>query len=60
VDYDARFAELTKTFLLIDEGDINEVVVASDGAEAIEYLFHPERSPSEMSGLVLLDLNPLL
>jgi two-component system response regulator len=57
VDDDARFAELTKTFLLKGEEGTNEVVVARDGVEAIEYLFHPERGPSEMPGLVLLDLN---
>jgi two-component system response regulator len=56
VDDDARFAELTKTFLLKGEGT-NEVVIARDGVEAIEYLFHPERGPSEMPDLVLLDLN---
>ena len=42
VDDDARFAELTKTFLLKGEEGTNEVVVARDGVEAIEYLFHPE------------------
>ena len=38
---DARFAKLTKTFLLKGEEGTNEVVVARDGVEAIEYLFHP-------------------
>lgn len=57
VDDDARFAELTRAFLLIGERLTNEVVVARDGVEAIEYLFQPERGPSEMPGLVLLDLN---
>src|SRR5215207_1978972 len=57
VDDDARFAKLTKTFLLKGEEGTNEVVVARDGVEAIEYLFHPERGPSEMPGLMLLDLN---
>jgi two-component system, response regulator len=57
VDDDPRFAELTKTFLLKGEEGTNEVVVARDGMEAIEYFFHPERGPSVMPGLVLLDLN---
>jgi two-component system, response regulator len=57
VDDDARFAELTRAFLLKGEAGTTEVVVARDGVEAIEYLFHPERGPSEMPGLVLLDLN---
>ena len=57
VDDDARFAKLIKTFLLRGKEGTNEVVVARDGVEAIEHLFHPERGPSEMPGLVLLDLN---
>ena len=44
-------------FLLKGDGVTNKVVLARDGVEATEYLFHPERSPSEMPGLVLLDLN---
>jgi two-component system response regulator len=36
----------------------NEVVVASDGAQAIEYLFGSEgHPPSELPAIVLLDLN---
>ena len=36
----------------------NEVVVASDGAQALEYLFGSEgRPPSELPAIVLLDLN---
>ena len=39
---------------------VNEVVVARDGAEALEYLFgagaHPDREPGTMPQLVLLDL----
>jgi two-component system response regulator len=50
-------AELTMACLRKGEGAANEVVLARDGVEAIEYLFHPERGPSEMPGLVLLDLN---
>jgi two-component system, response regulator len=57
VDDDARFAKMTKAFLLIGEGDTNEVLIARDGAEAIEYLFQPGRDASEMPCLVLLDLN---
>ena len=58
VDDDPRFAELTKTFLLRGEEGTNAlVVVARDGVEAIEYLFHPGRDASEMPSLMLLDLN---
>jgi two-component system response regulator len=57
VDDDANFAELTKACLLHGDGVANEVVVARDGVEAIEYLFHPGRAATEMPGLVLLDLN---
>src|SRR5215210_6781997 len=57
VDDDANFAELTKACLLHGEGVANEVVLARDGVEAVEHLFHPVRAASEMPGLVLLDLN---
>jgi two-component system, response regulator len=57
VDDDARFAELTKTFLLKGEEGTNEVVVAHDGVEAIEYLLQSGRGASQMPCLVLLDLN---
>ena len=57
VDDDARFAELTKAILLQGEGITDEVLLASDGVEAIEYLFHPGRAAKDMPGLVLLDLN---
>ena len=57
VDDDANFAELTKAFLLQDEGIANEVVLARDGVEAVEHLLHPGRAAPEMPGLVLLDLN---
>jgi two-component system, response regulator len=57
VDDDANFAELTKAFLLQDEGIANEVVLARDGVEAVEHLLNPGRAAPEMPGLVLLDLN---
>lgn len=57
VDDDANFAELTKAFLLQDEGVANEVVLARDGVEAVEHLFHSGRAAPEMPDLVLLDLN---
>ena len=45
------------TGVLRAEGFNDEVVVARDGVEAIEYLFSPERSAEDMPRLVLLDLN---
>jgi len=57
VDDDANFAELTRDILLQGEGVTDEVRLARDGVEAIEYLFHPERAATEMPGLVLLDLS---
>ena len=58
VDDDANFAELTKACLLHGEGVANEVMIARDGVEAVEHLFHPGgAAPEEMPGLVLLDLN---
>ena len=57
VDDNARFAKLTKTYLLTGEGFTDEVVVARDGAEDGEHLLRSERSPSEMPCLALLDLN---
>jgi two-component system, response regulator len=56
VDDDPRSAELVVTFLRL-EGFTDEVVVARDGVEAIEYLYSPERSAEDMPRLVLLDLN---
>jgi two-component system, response regulator len=56
VDDDPRSAELVVTFLRL-EGSTDEVVVARDGVEAIEYLYSPERSAEDMPRLVLLDLN---
>jgi CheY-like chemotaxis protein len=49
-------AELALGFLRM-EGFTNEVVVARDGVEAIDYLFRPEQSAEEMPRLILLDLN---
>jgi two-component system response regulator len=57
VDDDANFAELTRAILLQGKGITDEVVLARDGVEAIEYMFHPGRAATEMPGLVLLDLN---
>jgi two-component system response regulator len=57
VDDDANFAELTRALLLQGEGGTNEVLLASDGVEAIEYLFHLGRGATDMPDLVLLDLN---
>ena len=49
-------AELTMTCLRKAEGAANEVVLAHDGVEAIDYLFHTELEASDMPGLVLLDI----
>ena len=49
-------AELALGFLRM-EGFTDEVVLARDGVEAIDYLFRPEQSAEEMPRLVLLDLN---
>ena len=49
-------AELALGFLRM-EGFTDEVVVARDGVEAIDYLFHLEQGAEEMPRLVLLDLN---
>jgi CheY-like chemotaxis protein len=57
VDDDAKFAELTREILLQGEGVTDEVLLARDGVEAIEYLFHSERAATEMPNLVLLDLS---
>jgi len=42
-------------------GVTNHVVVAHDGAEALDYLFctgpHTERAPADMPAVVLMDLN---
>jgi len=58
VDDDANFADLTRACLLHGEGVANEVVIARDGVEAVEHMFHPGRAaPEEIPGLVLLDLN---
>jgi two-component system response regulator len=57
VEDDANFAELTRAILLQGEEVTDEVLLARDGVEAIEYLFHPERVATEMPSLVLLDLS---
>jgi two-component system response regulator len=56
VEDDPRSAELAMTFLQV-EGFADEVVLARNGVEAINYLLSPERSAAEMPRLVLLDLN---
>ena len=56
VEDDPRSAELTMTFLQM-EGFADEVVLARDGMEAVDYLLSPERSAASMPRLVLLDLN---
>jgi two-component system response regulator len=57
VDDDANFAELTRAILLQGEEVTDEVLLAHDGVEGSEYLFHPERAATEMPSLVLLDLS---
>jgi CheY-like chemotaxis protein len=52
--------ELTR--LAFDEANVsNRMVVVSDGAEALDYLFargkHATRNPAELPSIVLLDLN---
>src|SRR5919112_6440234 len=56
VEDDPRSAELALGFLRM-EGFTDEVVLARDGVEAIDYLFQPEQSAEQMPRLVLLDLN---
>jgi CheY-like chemotaxis protein len=50
-------AELAVGLLRREGFTDDEVVVARDGVEAIDYLFDPERSSEDMPRLVLLDLN---
>jgi two-component system, response regulator len=57
VDDDANFAGLTRAILLQGKGVTDEVLLAHDGVEAIEYLFHSKRAATQMPGLVLLDLS---
>jgi len=56
VEDDTFTAELTMACLRQGEGAANEVVLAHDGVEAIDYLFHSELEPSDTPGLVLLDV----
>jgi two-component system, response regulator len=56
VEDDTFTAELTLALLRKGEGAAIEVVLAHDGVEAIDYLFHPALEASEMPGLVLLDV----
>jgi two-component system response regulator len=67
---------MSKTILLVEDnpsdekltirgfkksGVANEITVARDGAEALEYLFctgkHADRDPGELPAVILLDLN---
>ena len=50
-------AELAVGLLRREGFTDDEVAVARDGVEAIDYLFDPERSSEDMPRLVLLDLN---
>jgi two-component system, response regulator len=56
VEDDPRSAELAVTYLKV-EGFADEVVVARNGVEAINYLLSPEQSAASMPRLVLLDPN---
>jgi CheY-like chemotaxis protein len=56
VEDSPEYAELAVRVLRA-EGFTDEVVVARDGVEAIDYLYSPERSAEDMPRLVLLDLN---
>ncbi|GAB3345442.1 response regulator [Lysobacter tyrosinilyticus] len=52
--------ELTR--LAFEEAQVaNRMIVAKDGAEALDYLFargaHADRNPAELPSIVLLDLN---
>ena len=56
VEDDPNLAQLAVVFLQQEEFT-DEVVLACDGVEACDYLYHPERGVSGMPGLVLLDIN---
>ena len=56
VEDSPEYAELAVRVLRA-EGFTDEVVLARDGVEAIDYLYSPERSAEDMPRLVLLDLN---
>jgi CheY-like chemotaxis protein len=60
VEDNADDVELTR--LAFEEANVaNRLVVVSDGAEALDYLFargkHAHRNPAELPSIVLLDLN---
>lgn len=57
VEDSPEYAELAASLLWREGFTDDEVVVARDGVEAIDYLYSPERSAEEMPRLVLLDLN---
>lgn len=56
VEDDPSLAQLAVSFLQ-EEEFTDEVVLACDGVEACDYLFHAERDATGMPGLVLLDIN---
>lgn len=56
VEDDPNLAQLAVAFLQQEEFT-DEVVLACDGVEACDYLFHLERDATDMPGLVLLDIN---
>ena len=60
VEDNADDVELTR--IAFEESNLaNRLVVASDGAEALDYLFargaHADRDPTQLPSIVLLDLN---
>ena len=57
VEDSPEYAELAASLLWREGFTDDEVVVARDGVEAIDYLYSPERSAEDMPRLVLLDLN---
>ena len=48
--FNSRFAQFRKNNIL------NPIVVARDGAEALDYLFGPQAADRELPAVVLLDL----
>jgi len=53
-----RPKDMALTLRALERANVaNEIVVARDGAEAIDYLIRPDDSDFELPALVLLDLN---